>query len=251
MTDPQIPKQPVAVIGLGAMGMAMSRVLLKASWPLVGVDVRPEQLQEIATHGARTAQNPAEAASLAKLFLLMVVNDAQCEEVLFGEQGLLRAMTPGSVVINCATVPPLFARNTGSRLEKNSMHYLDAPVSGGTKGAWNGALSVMAAGSDQALEASQAVLQVLAKQIYHLGREIGQGSYMKMINQLLVGVHIVSAAEAMALAVRSGLDPETIYEIITNSAGNDPIRNYVFVSHTIPLKGRSRYGKEEIGIVQG
>ena len=210
----------VSIIGLGAMGMSISQVFLKSGWTVFGVDVRPETMKKFKKYGGRPLENTSEAAKNCELMLLMVINEKQCEEVLFGEKGGCKNFHEGFVVINCSTVSSEFAKNTATRLKKLMTGYLDAPVSGGTKGARNGTLSIMVSGPEDDLKKSRPALETISSKIYHLGLEAGLGSSMKMINQLLVGIHIVSAAEAVVLAQKIGLDFEKVFEVITHSAGN-------------------------------
>ena len=210
----------VSIIGLGAMGMSISQVLIKSGWLVFGVDVCPETMKEFKKNGGQPLETPSEAAKKCELMLLMVVNEKQCEEVLFGEQGGCKNFHKGFVVINCSTVSSEFAKNTAKRLKGLMTGYLDAPVSGGTKGARNGTLSIMVSGSEYDLNKSRPALEQISNKIYHLGLEAGLGSSMKMINQLLVGIHIVSAAEAVVLAQKAGLEFEKVYEVIIHSAGN-------------------------------
>jgi 3-hydroxyisobutyrate dehydrogenase len=161
----------------------------------------------------------AEAAEGADVLILMVLNAEQVESVLFGEEGAAAQLSAGGVVMVCSTVPPAFARLTAERLYALDLEMIDAPVSGGTGRAADGTLSMMTSGHPAAYERAEPVLTALAANVYRLGDECGQGSTMKMINQLLAGVHIVSAVEAMAFAAKSGMDLRTVYDIICTSAG--------------------------------
>src|SRR3546814_6818924 len=126
----------------------------------------------------------------------------------------------GSVVVACATVDPVFALDLGKRLAERQILLIDAPISGGAARAAQGQLSMMTSGPSQAYTKVQAVLDAMAAKVYRLGEEHGTGSKVKIINQLLAGVHIAAAAEAMALGMREGVDPATLYDVITHSAGN-------------------------------
>jgi putative dehydrogenase len=152
--------------------------------------------------------------------LILVVNAQQTEEVLFGEQGAAAQLLPGSVVIASATVSPEFAEALGQRLEALQLQFIDAPVSGGAAKAAAGEMSVMASGSPAAFTCCEALFAAICAKLYRLGERPGQGSKVKMINQLLAGVHIAAAAEAMALGLKAGCDARALYEVITNSAGN-------------------------------
>jgi 3-hydroxyisobutyrate dehydrogenase len=152
--------------------------------------------------------------------LVFVVNAAQTEAVLFGPGGALETAAPGTAVLSCATVPPAFAADLARRLTARGMLALDAPVSGGQAKALAGEMTVMAAGSAAAFAKAQGALDAIAAKVYRLGEEPGVGSRVKMINQLLAGVHIAAAAEALTFGIRSGLDPRALYEVICASAGS-------------------------------
>ena len=210
----------VAVIGLGAMGMGTARALVDAGFSVTGCDVSPAAREQFADAGGRTASTPAEAARGASVVLLIVVNADQVEQVIFGDDGLVHAaLEDDAVVLQNATVPPAFARSLPGRLP-DGVEILDAPISGGALKAREGALSVMASGTSEGFERAQPVLEAMAATVHRLGDHCGPGSSVKLVNQLLAGVHISAAAEAMALGIRMGLDAETIYNVITSSAGN-------------------------------
>lgn len=209
----------IGFIGLGAMGMGMAQVLLKAGFTVRGYDVMPAAVDRFTGAGGVGVPTAAATAEGTDLLILMVLNAEQVESVLFGGEGAAAKLSAGGVVMVCSTVPPAFARQTADRLYALGLEMLDAPVSGGTGRAADGTLSMMTSGHPAAYERAEPVLAALAANVYRLGDECGQGSTMKMINQLLAGVHIVSAAEAMTLAAKSGMDLQTVYDIICTSAG--------------------------------
>jgi L-threonate 2-dehydrogenase len=129
-------------------------------------------------------------------------------------------MKPGACVIACATMAPDFAKELAARCESHQVHYLDAPISGGSVKASTGQLSVMAAGTQAAFTAAAAALDGMAEKVFKLGDEAGHGSVMKSINQLLAGVHIAAMGEAMTFGIKQGIAPEQILEVISQSAGN-------------------------------
>jgi putative dehydrogenase len=210
----------IGFIGLGAMGGGMAKVLLQAGFPVSGYDVSSEAAQRFAKAGGAVAASPAAAAGDATLLILVVATAAQVEDALFGADGAAPALAAGATVALHATVPPDFARDLGQRLESQGVHLLDAPISGGAARAASGELTVMASGSLAAFAGAQAALDAMAQQVYRLGEAPGAGSTVKMINQLLAGVHIAVAAEAMALGVKAGADPRALYQVISNAAGN-------------------------------
>ncbi|WP_050455097.1 L-threonate dehydrogenase [Candidatus Burkholderia verschuerenii] len=210
----------VGVIGLGAMGQGVAKNLLDAGFDVYGCDVRRESLATFAEHGGKPCETPAQLGAQCDVVITFVVNAAQTDAVLFGEHGAAQSMRAGSVVVASATVPPAYAIALGERLATSGIGLIDSPVSGGVVGATNGTLSLLASGPDSAFEACEDVLQAIASKVYRLGSAHGNGSKVKVINQLLVGVQIAAAAEAMALGLREGVDPAQLYEVITHSAGN-------------------------------
>jgi len=213
-------KPRVGVVGLGAMGMGTATALLERGFEVTGCDVSEKARAGFEQAGGRTVSEPAELAATSDVVLLVVVNAGQVEEVLFGESGIVGGLKPGSLVIQCATVAPAVARDFAERLGQAGLEMLDAPISGGAAKARAGQLSVMASGSTQAFGLAEPILDGMAATVYRLGDAPGVGSSMKLINQLLAGVHIAVAAEAMAMAIRMGLPAEVVYEVITHSAGN-------------------------------
>jgi len=211
---------PVGVIGLGSMGMGVARSLLRAGLPVSGYDVRPEARRQFEELGGVAASCPGEAGRRARAVVILVVNAEQTEEVIFGAGGLAESMEPGSVIVTSSTVPPAFAADLGRRIESRGLMNIDAPVSGGVKKAAEGQLTVMASGPPAAFERCAPLFEAIAGKLYRLGEKPGQGSTVKMINQLLAGVHIAAAAEAMALGIKAGADPAMLFEVISNSAGS-------------------------------
>jgi putative dehydrogenase len=210
----------VGVIGLGAMGFGMARSLLRGGFKVHGYDVRTSALEQLAAENGIACDTPAQLARHCEVLVIVVVNAEQTEQVLFGADGACASLQPGSVVLACATVAPDFAASLARRLAERQVLMLDSPISGGAARAASGELSMMTSGSAEAYANVEDVLAAMAKNVYRLGDQYGTGSKVKIINQLLAGVHIAAAAEAMALGMREGVDPAALYEVITNSAGN-------------------------------
>ena len=210
----------VGIVGLGAMGMGIGRSMLRAGLEVHACDMRPEAVQTLVEAGAHAADSPAALAGKVDALVIVVVNAVQTEAVLFGEQGAAANLKPGSVVIACATVAPEFAETLGARLVAMGLRFIDAPISGGAARAASGEMTVMAAGAPEAFASCERLFDAISSKLYRLGVQPGQGSKVKMINQLLAGVHIAAAAEAMALGLRAGCDPDALYEVISNSAGS-------------------------------
>ncbi len=213
-------KKPVGVVGLGAMGMGVAMSLLREGFEVHACDMRPEVVQKVVDAGGIRAESPAAMAPLVDVLITVVVNADQTETVLFGDNGAAAYMKPGSVVIASATVSPEFAKALGKRLADAGLLMIDGPISGGAAKAMAGEMTVMSSGTPEAYAKCEDVLEAIAGKVYRLGDEVGPGSVVKMVNQLLAGVHIAAAGEAMALAIRAGANPDQVYEVITNSAGN-------------------------------
>ena len=212
--------QRIAVIGLGSMGFGMAQSLMRASFHVTGCDVSQSAVARLVAEGGAGAATPAEAAKQADIVVSVVVNAAQTEAILFGKGGVAETLAKGGVFISSATMDPDAARALAARLEATGRHYLDAPISGGAVRAAEGALTILASGSPAAFAKARGALEAMAAKIYELGDDAGKGAAFKMINQLLAGVHIAVASEAMAFAAKQGLDLRKVYEVITASAGN-------------------------------
>ncbi len=215
--------QSVAVVGLGSMGLGVGQSLLRAAMPVSGYDPDGVALQKFVDAGGRPAGSPDEAARDADAVVVVVVNAAQTEAVLFGQAasgGVVAAMRRGGVVLSSATMSPQDARRFAARCEEAGVLYLDSPMSGGMARAASGELTMMASGRPEAFERAEPILAVIAKTVYRLGDEAGIGASFKMVNQLLAGVHIAAACEAITFAKRLGLDIDKVFEVITASAGN-------------------------------
>jgi len=213
-------KPNIGVIGLGAMGRGMAGSLRRAGWHVHVCDVRADAAQAFAAEGGVACASPAELATHCEIIVSVVVNAAQTEAVLFGDNGAAAALKAGSVVVMCSTVDPNWSVALEARLAALGLLYLDAPISGGAAKAASGQMTMMTAGTAAAYAKVGSVLDAMAAQVYKLGDRAGNGSKVKIINQLLAGVHIAAAAEAMALGLREGVDAAALYEVITHSAGN-------------------------------
>jgi L-threonate 2-dehydrogenase len=210
----------VAVIGLGTMGLGAALNLHRQGHAVTGCELRDSARAELASAGATVVAAPAELPPDLEAVVVFVVNAAQTEAVLFGDAGCLATLHAGAVILCCATVAPAAARSIGKRITDAGFLMLDSPVSGGRVGAHAGTMTVMASGSDAAFEKAQPVLDAISTKVWKLGAEPGIGSTVKMVNQLLAGVHIATAAEALALGIRAGADPRTLYDVISTSAGS-------------------------------
>ena len=210
----------VGLIGLGAMGSGMAQSLRRAGHTPFVFDVRSDVAKDFSVNGGTACATPAELACQCSVVVSVVVNAAQTETVLFGKQGCASAMKPGSVFVMCSTVDPNWSMALEGRLAALGILYIDAPISGGAARAASGEMTMMSAGKPEAYAVAEPFLRAMAGTLYKLADKAGAGSKVKVINQLLAGVHIAAAAEAMALGLREGVDAAALYEVITHSAGN-------------------------------
>ena len=210
----------IGLIGLGAMGKGMAGSLRRAGYLVHACDVRAEVAQAFAAEGGVACATPADVAAQCDVVISVVVNAAQTEELLFGNNGAAASMKPGSLFVMCSTVDPNWSVALEARLNALGLLYLDAPISGGVAKAASGQMTMMTAGTAAAYAKAGSALSAMAANVYKLGDKAGNGSKVKIINQLLAGVHSAAAAEAMALGLREGVDAAALYEVITHSAGN-------------------------------
>ncbi|WP_280153804.1 L-threonate dehydrogenase [Piscinibacter sp. XHJ-5] len=213
-------KATLGVVGLGSMGMGAAVSALRRGVDTWGLDTREEARRGFESEGGRAAVSTAELGAHCDVVVVLVINAAQTEAVLFGAGGLAESMRSGSVIVASATVDPALPPQWESRLAERGLWLIDGPVSGGAKKAAQGEMTVMASGRPEAFEAAGEVLDAIAGKVYRLGDRAGIGSTVKMVNQHLAGVHIAAACEAMALGLRAGADARQLYEVICNSAGS-------------------------------
>lgn len=216
----------VGVVGLGAMGMGAAKSCIRAGLETYGIDLNPGALEVLKDAGAQGVGASAEVfADRLDAVLLLLVNAAQVQAVLFGDtpdgdSGLVARLNPGTGVMVSSTISAADAAGIGERLAGHGLLMLDAPVSGGAARAERGEMTVMAAGSAEAFSRLAPVLDAVAGKVYNVGTELGQGATVKIIHQLLAGVHIAAGAEAMALAARAGIPLDLMYDVVTHAAGN-------------------------------
>jgi putative dehydrogenase len=205
------------------MGAGMAQSLRRAAFEVHVFDIRSEVAQAFARDGGTACATAAQLAAACDVVVSAVVNAAQTDEVLFGGGGgggAAAAMRKGSAFMMCSTVDPAWSAALEVKLAERGLLYLDSPMSGGAAKAASGELTMMTSGRAEAYAKCQPVLDAMTARVYKLGDRAGAGSKVKTIHQLLAGVHIAAAAEAMALGLREGVDPQALYDVITNSAGN-------------------------------
>mgnify|MGYP006393669273 CR=1 FL=1 len=210
--------QTAAVIGLGSMGYGVASSLLRAGHTVHGFDINPDSMARFVSEGGAEGAM-ADVAGNCDAVISVVINAAQTETVLFGDDGIVPHLKPGTVVMSCATVAPDFAREMEAKCHESGCLYLDAPISGGPQRSAKGELSVLASGTPDAFDTARPCLDAMASQVYELGDEAGPGSAMKAINQMLVGINLAGMAEALTFGMTQGVSPEKFAEIIPQCAG--------------------------------
>ncbi|MFH4619825.1 L-threonate dehydrogenase [Vibrio furnissii] len=214
------PVKSVAVIGLGSMGMGAAKSCVRAGLDVYGVDLNPHALETLGNYGAKAVASDAnQFASQLDAVLLLVINAKQVKSVLF-DSGLAANLKSGTAVMVSATISAQDAKAIEAGLKAHDLLMLDAPVSGGAVKAEAGEMTIMASGSAQAFAKLAPVLDATAGKVYNIGTDIGLGATVKIIHQLLAGVHIAAGAEAMALAARANIPLDLMYDVVTNAAGN-------------------------------
>ncbi|OCG03982.1 L-threonate dehydrogenase [Gilliamella sp. wkB112] len=211
----------VCVVGLGSMGMGVALSCIKAGFKTYGVDLNPNARKKLIEAGAVKSEETAISFSKElDVVILLVVNAMQVKQVLFGDNGLAQHLKPNTIVMVSSTISARDAKEIDLNLQKYQLIMLDAPVSGGAIKAANGEMTIMASGAKSTFEKIKPVHDAIASHVYNIGTEIGLGSTVKIIHQLLAGVHIAAGAEAMALAARANIPLSIMYEVVTNAAGN-------------------------------
>jgi 3-hydroxyisobutyrate dehydrogenase len=210
----------VGFAGLGAIGRPMARRLLDAGFEVAVFDVVPENARELVELGAVEARSPEEAARGAEAVVVMVATPEQALAAILGDRGVSSGLGRGSPLILTSTVGPKTVREIRERLGSMGDQLLDAPVSGGTERARTGDLLIMAGGEEGTFAAARPVLEAMGSRIEWIGPEVGDGQAMKLVNQLLCGVHLAAAGEALAFAEAMGLDPRRAYDVVSKGAAN-------------------------------
>ena len=248
--SPLTPPAPIAVVGLGALGLPMAANLRAAGYPL-RVHTRSRLAeQDPSLAGAIPSGTPAEAVDGCTALLLCVSDDAAVEAVLWGPQGAGPALAPGSLVIDCSTISPAQAQAMATRLGARGVDYIDTPVTGGTEGAKAGTLTVLCGGGVEDLERARPLLEVIGGSIHHFG-PVGAGQQVKAINQVLVAGSYAAVAEAMALGEHLRLPMEQVVHALKNGAAGSwalEHRSAAMLNDAYPLGFKLALHHKDLGI---
>ena len=209
----------VGVIGTGAMGLGVVRSLVRAGFPVLSRDIRTEAQAASAAAGAVVCASPEELARQCSTLILLVVDAAQVEEVLFGGGGAAAALSSGAIVIVSSTVAPASVAALKPRLDSRGVRLIDAPVSGGPRRAAEGTITMMISGEPQTIRDCEAIFNAISARRFVLGAEPGVAAAYKILNNQLAAVNLAAGAEAMTIAVRAGIDPLRLLEVVNASSG--------------------------------
>ncbi|MBC7435500.1 MAG: NAD(P)-dependent oxidoreductase [Bdellovibrionales bacterium] len=209
----------VGIVGVGNMGGGMTANLLGRGWAVQVCDVDLVKVKECEALGAVPCATPAAAAASAGALIICVVDAAQSAEVLFGKDGAAAAMQPGGTVVLCPTISPLDVESLSARLLALGMDVVDAPMSGGPARARDGSMSLMVACANAVFARQQPLLEALSSKLFRISQRPGDGARTKLVNNLLAGINLSGAAEALAMAQAMGLDLAKTLDVIEQSSG--------------------------------
>lgn len=207
----------IGFIGLGIMGRPMAKNLMAAGYELTVFNRSQGAVRELAQAGARAASSPKEVAAQSDIVISIVTDSPDVLQVTLGEGGTAEGAKEGSVHIDMTTMSPAVTREIASELAKRGVAMLDAPVTGGEKGAIEGNLSIMVGGDAEVFEACRPVLGAMGTNLVHVG-DSGMGQTVKLVNQIICGLNLLAAAEGLAFAVKAGADPEKVLSVVTRGA---------------------------------
>ncbi|PDW05016.1 NAD(P)-dependent oxidoreductase [Candidatus Viridilinea mediisalina] len=207
----------IGFIGLGIMGQGMAANLLKAGYGLTVWNRSTARADALVAAGAVRANSPADLAATCSIICSCVSDTPDVRDVLLGEQGVIQGATAGSLVIDFSTISPQGAREIGLAFAARGMHFLDAPISGGSEGAKNGTLSIMVGGEAEQVARAMPYLQAMGKTITHVGAS-GAGQTVKLVNQILVVGTMQAMSEALVFAEASGVDLHTMLAAVSGGA---------------------------------
>jgi 2-hydroxy-3-oxopropionate reductase len=243
--------QTIGFIGLGIMGRPMARNLIKAGYPLVVHNRSRAAVDELAGAGAKAATSPREVAGSCDVLITMLPNSPDVELVALGKDGIVEGARRGLIFLDMSTISPIVTQKVGKALEAKGVQMLDAPVSGGEKGAIDGALSIMVGGDKAVFDQALPIFQAMGKTITHLG-PLGSGGFTKLANQIIVAVNLTALGEALTLARKAGLDRElTLKALAGGLAGSrcldQKTPNYVQGSYKPGFKVDLHY--KDLGLI--
>jgi 2-hydroxy-3-oxopropionate reductase len=239
----------IGFIGLGIMGRPMAYNLLKAGFPLIVHNRHQEVTDEFVAAGASSGARPRDIAASCDVVITMLPGPAQVEEVLVGPDGVIEGAHAGLVVIDMSTISPIVANTLANRLAEHGIAMLDAPVSGGDRGALTGTLSIMVGGDEAFFQRCMPIFQALDKTIVHVGAS-GTGQVVKACNQIVVALTIEAVSEALVLGSKAGVDPAKILQVLSGGLAANRVmelRGASMLAHDFTPGGRIRFHHKDLG----
>ena len=240
----------IGFVGLGTMGAAMAANLRRAGFEVTVWNRTPGRAADLVAQGAREAATPAAVAAASDVVVTCVSDTPDVEAVLFGEDGIASGLASGGLVIDCSTISPAATRGFAERLAGQGIGYVDAPVSGGEKGARNATLTIFVGGEPDAVERARPVLEALGKTITRFG-PAGSGQAVKAVNQVIIAGEYLAVAEGLVLAMRAGLDPEAVVSALGGGVAGSWIlanRSARMIANDYPLGFRTSLHLKDLGI---
>jgi 3-hydroxyisobutyrate dehydrogenase len=220
-------KEKIGFIGLGAMGLPMAKNVMKKGYHLTAYDIDQKRLEAITGFGAAPAASAREVAERSDIIITMVPASPHAREAILGEEGVIRGVRKGSIVIDMSTIDPVTTRDISARLSAKGVKMVDAPVVRGVRGATEGTLAIYVGGDPEVFEQCKALFSAMGTDIEYCGAT-GAGEIVKIINNLIIGVSMCSLAEALVLGVKAGVDPEVLFKTLSKGSANSfVLQNHV------------------------
>jgi len=216
----------IGVVGTGRMGNLFSQNLIKAGLQVVVMDVNKAAYENLIGLGAEAARSPAKVAEKAELIITSLPKNEIVQEVITGKEGILEGARPGKILVDMSTTFPLTTRRIGKEASEKGVSFLDAPVSGGPKGAREGTLAIMVGGDRKVFEKARPILEKIGSRVFYVG-ELGAGQSLKLVNNLIYNLNRLAMAEGLALGTKAGIDPKTMVDVIGASTGNSFALQYL------------------------
>jgi len=207
-------KEKIGFVGTGIMGKPMVKNLLKAGYPVLCYDIIPEPLKELAAAGAALAASNKEVAEKSEVVVTMLPNSPHVEQAVLGPKGILEGARPGLLLLDMSTISPIVSQKVAAEAARKDVKMLDAPVSGGEKGAIEGTLSIMVGGERAVFDKVLPIFQAMGKTITYIG-PIGSGGFVKLANQIIVAINLTAIAEALVLGTKAGIDLELMINALS------------------------------------
>ncbi len=207
-------KEKIGFVGTGIMGKPMVKNLLKAGYPVLCYDIIPEPLKELAAAGAALAASNKEVAEKSEVVVTMLPNSPHVEQAVLGPKGILEGARPGLLLLDMSTISPIVSQKVAAEAARKDVKMLDAPVSGGEKGAIEGTLSIMVGGERPVFDKVLPIFQAMGKTITYIG-PIGSGGFVKLANQIIVAINLTAIAEALVLGTKAGIDLELMINALS------------------------------------